>query len=141
MSKYQWGTLSRARLSTCHPLLQILADRVVARADLPCDLTIVCGHRDRQAQNDAVRHGFSQARWPTSKHNQLPSHALDFAPLDCASKIDWVNEAGWQKTGPIFEEEWALMQVEGLVPVGVTLSWGGRWKSFRDLPHVELRGV
>ena len=140
MSKYQWGTLSRARLSTCHPLLQVLANRLIARADLPCDLTIVCGHRDRQAQNDAFRNGFSKSRWPTSKHNSMPSHAFDFAPLT-EGKIDWADDAAWQKTGPLFEEEWACMQVEGLVPAGVTLSWGGRWTSFRDLPHVELRGI
>jgi len=119
----------------------VLADRVIARADLPCDLVIVCGHRTKQEQNDAVRNGFSKARWPTSKHNSLPSHAFDVAPLTAAGKIDWADEPAFESIGPIIEEEFGLMQVEGLVPAGVTLSWGGRWKSFRDLPHVELRGL
>jgi len=42
---------------------------------------------------------------------------------------------------PVIRAEWAAMQAEGLVPAGVTLTWGGDWETLKDGPHWELSGL
>lgn len=43
--RYAWGARSLGRLQTCHLLLVTLMHRVIARPDLPLDLSVLCGHR------------------------------------------------------------------------------------------------
>lgn len=63
------------------------------------DCSIVYGHRGEIAQNEAYAAGNSQVKWPNSKHNKFPSHAVDAAPYE-KTGIDW-NQlqsayfAGW----------------------------------------------
>ena len=49
------------------------------------DLTIICGYRNEEDQNEAVRTGKSNVIWPNGKHNSQPSLAVDAAPYP----IDW----------------------------------------------------
>lgn len=138
MSKYRWGARSMARLSTCDPLLQELMSRVISRDDLPFDLTVLCGHRTQAEQDAAVRAGASRLRWPRSKHNSMPSRAVDVAPyVNGAVSWDWTH---YRQIAPLVKDEWGKMVVEGLVPVGAgtTLTWGGDWQSFPDGPHWQL---
>jgi len=63
------------------------------------DCSIVCGHRGEIAQNEAYSVGNSEVKWPNSKHNKFPSHAVDVAPYEKTS-IDWnklqsAYFAGW----------------------------------------------
>jgi len=142
---FYWGSRSLRRLGQCHDLLQLLFARVIRRDDLPFDLTILCGHRGRAAQDAAYSSGASKLRWPRSKHNKWPSLAVDVSPwLDTDDDGD--TEASWDwddyhAFAPLVKSEWAKMAAEGLVPTGVTLSWGGDWRSFKDGPHWELRGI
>ncbi len=125
------GTTSLERLRTCHADLR----RVLAKAieDGP-DFTVLCGHRDREAQDRAVAEGKSKAPWPKSRHNTSPSVAVDIAPWP----IDW--------------DDWNRFRVLAGYVLGVAaamdikLRWGGDWdrdyaetdERFRDLPHFEL---
>lgn len=138
-SKYQWGARSLSRLHTCHPLLITLMQRVIARPDLPLDLSVLCGHRTREEQDAAVARGASRLRWPKSKHNRQPSHAVDVAPY-VGGAVSWAWPH-YHAVAPVIRAEWAAMQAEGLVPAGVGLVWGGDWASFPDGPHWELSGV
>lgn len=137
--RYAWGKTSMSRLDTCHPLLIELFERVIRRPDLPSDLTVLCGHRGEAAQRAAVASGASKLRWPKSKHNSVPSLAVDVAPyVGGAVSWDWAH---YHPIVPHVRAEWAAMQAEGLVPAGVTLTWGGDWSGFRDGPHWQLDGV
>jgi peptidoglycan L-alanyl-D-glutamate endopeptidase CwlK len=65
------------------------------------DCSIVYGHRGEIAQNEAYAAGNSQLKWPNSKHNKFPSHAVDAAPYE-KTAIDWgklqsAYFAGWVK--------------------------------------------
>ena len=134
-----FGATSLGRLATCHPLLQTLFGRVIRRADLPHDLSVLCGHRGEAEQEAAYRAGRSRVRWPNSKHNRTPSHAVDVAPfLGGAVSWDWRY---YHAIAPVIKTEWALMQAEGLVPAGVALEWGGDWTSLKDGPHWQLTGA
>lgn len=44
------------------------------------DFSVTCGHRGKEEQNKAYRNGFSKLKWPESKHNSLPSKAVDIYP-------------------------------------------------------------
>ena len=75
---------SRAKLKTCHRDLQLLFAHVIQEYDC----TIVCGHRDKEAQDKAYAEGKSKLKYPRSKHNRIPSWAVDAAPYEKAG-IDW----------------------------------------------------
>lgn len=58
-----------------------------------------------------------------SKHNHLPSLALDFCIL-IGGKVSW-DPAEYQPVGD-------LAEARGLV-------WGGRWAHLQDSPHIEIK--
>ena len=53
---------SKKLLLECHPDLQ----RVINRAIEITDLSVICGHRDKAAQDKAVAEGKSNAPYPKS---------------------------------------------------------------------------
>jgi peptidoglycan LD-endopeptidase CwlK len=125
---------SSDKLSQCHSELQRLVKAVEERIGL----VVSCGHRGKDEQDRAVAEGQSKTPWPTSKHNSLPSLAVDIEPLK-RSQIDWNDK--------VFFYYFAgyVMAVADLIDVKVR--WGGDWdsdrdlhdQSFFDLPHFELR--
>ena len=121
---YSFSRRSEERLATCHPDLQ----KVLHTAIRIMDFTVLQGHRGKEEQNEMVRRGVSQLRYPHSNHNTSPSHAVDIAPWP----IDW-------------EDTERFAELAGVVKAcahfhGVKLGWGGDWKSFKDMPHFELKG-
>lgn len=131
-----WSARSTARLATCHPLLRELMTRALADPALPHDLTILCGHRDINAQEAAWMSGASKLHWPESAHNSTPSLAVDVAPIvDDAVSWDWPR---YHEIAPVIKATWAGMEAEGLT-AGWALTWGGDWPRFPDGPHWELR--
>lgn len=134
-----FGTSSHARLITCNAVLQTLMGRVVVRRDCSC----VCGHRneaDQSAAFNAVPQK-SKVQWPHSKHNSLPSMAVDVVPWP----EKWSSEEAFLELHRIITEEWAYMQAAG-EDGGFKLRWGGDWdgdgdrtdQTFNDFPHWEL---
>jgi hypothetical protein len=90
------GKTSKLRLATCHPdlrrLIEMVAEGVdqgdLAYADVH-DITVLCGYRGQAEQDAAVARGVSKTAWPRSKHNRVPSDAVDVAPYP----IDWKDVA------------------------------------------------
>lgn len=128
----KFGKSSRERLDTCHPDLQRLFEEVVKHFD--CRVT--CGHRDRMAQMIAYQENRSKLPWPQSKHNQIPSTAVDVVPYP----VDWKD---------IHRFYYFAGFVKGVAKfLGIPIRWGGDWDSdtevddqtFNDLPHFELKG-
>lgn len=131
-----FGQTSMERLKTCHPNLQ----RILLEAIKYTDFTIVCGHRGKAEQEKAYREKRTQLDWPHSRHNSMPSYAVDIAPWHTtAPHIDWSDSEGFIYLAGI---------VKGVAfMLGYDLRWGGDWdddhdqrdEKFRDLPHFELR--
>lgn len=69
-------SLDLQRLSTCHDDLQRLV-QIVSDA---FSVLVIVGHRDQIEQHQAYISGHSEKDWPDSKHNGLPSKAVDIAP-------------------------------------------------------------
>lgn len=110
-------------LATAHPDLQKVF-RKVAETEA---IEIICGHRPKEEQDRAYREGHSRERWPNSRHNSMPSQAVDVCPLP----IDFENLEPFKRLAKRVKEIAALM--------GVPLDWGGEcWPHFRDYPHYQL---
>lgn len=98
------------------------------------DCSIIWTHRNEQQQNDANELGFSKLRWPKSKHNQLPSRAVDVVPYP----------GGYQASYEQFFEMATYILAEACKR-GLYVRWGGHWKNYngygmydRDWAHFEL---
>ena len=117
-----FGNRSKERLLTCHQDLQ----KIMLDAIGVMDFTILCGHRGEEEQNEAFTNGKSNAQWPFSKHNKLPSHAVDIAPWP----IDWEDTERFARLAGI---------IEGIAfKHDIEIKWGGDFKSIKDMPHIEL---
>jgi len=123
---------SLENLSTCHPLLQLVAKEAIKYVDF----SIIWGHRPEDKQDMFFREGFSDLKWPFSKHNKVPSEAFDIVPWP----INWDDrERFFYLAGVIFTVAKNNSVKE------IPLRWGGAWDgSFNvkgqrdDLAHFEL---
>jgi peptidoglycan LD-endopeptidase CwlK len=129
-SLYTYSQTSQERLASAHPVLQKLFNEVIRYVDC----TIICGHREKAAQNLAVAGGHSKTRYPFSPHNKIPASAIDAMPYP----IDW------QDTERIAAFAGFVLGVAAMK--GIDIKWGGDWngnfnlkdQSFVDMPHYEL---
>ena len=128
----KFGQRSTANLSQAHPSLQKLFRAVVKYFDC----SVICGHRDRLAQEAAYDAGHSNAHFGESPHNFEPALAVDVLPYPIS----------WQDTERM---HYFAGQVMGIATVmGIEIKWGGDWdrdthlsdERFHDLPHFELVG-
>jgi hypothetical protein len=120
---FQFGTRSNQNLELVHPSLVAILRRAIASC--PIDFTIVWGHRNEDEQETAYRSGNSTKRWPFSKHNSIPSLAVDIAPWP----IDWNEEDEFG-----FISGWIARVAHEM---GHEIRWGGTW-DLNDCGHIEL---
>ena len=134
---------SRAHRATCDPRLQRVLDRVIAIFDI----SVIWGHRGKEDQERAFATGHSTKRWPNSKHNRMPSPAMDVVPWP----VDWEDRerftlmAGFilATADQVAREE---AKAAGLPGPAWTLRWGGDWdrdtqvadNKWDDLAHFEI---
>jgi hypothetical protein len=93
------------------------------------DVTVLCGHRSNEEQDEAVEKGHSKAVWPTSKHNTKPSVAIDIAPWKDGG-IPWDDIQEFYKM--------ATIVLSAANRLGIEIKWGGHFRAFFDGPHFEL---
>lgn len=125
-------------LSSCHPDLKTIMWEVIKGFDC----IILEGYRDQQDQEKAFADGNSKLNWPESKHNSIPSMAVDIAPFP----VDWKDTQRFVYLAGYVMGVAAQLQREGRIKHEVV--WGGDWDSdqnlseerFRDLGHFELKG-
>ena len=130
----RFSNKSDMRLDTCHALLQELFRAVVKKYDC----AVVEGHRTRRRQNQLFQQGRSQVKWPNSKHNVMPSEAVDVAP--------WIKDQGIPWKSPNQFHNFAGFVKAKALELGIEIRWGGDWDGdndvndqwFNDLAHFEL---
>lgn len=131
----KFSKISLDRLHTCDERLQAICEEVIKHFDF----TVVCGRRDKEDQDAAYNSGKSKLKWPESKHNRMPSLAVDIAP--------------YRNGGIAWSDTRSFYYLAGLMKgiaaqKGITLRWGGDWnsdndfsdQSFNDFPHFEIVG-
>ena len=90
------------------------------------------GYRSPAAQDELFTHGRSAPgpvvtykRGEESKHNALPSRALDVAFLLADGSVSW--------SGLLLSKFARLMKA-----ADARVRWGGDWPKFKDAPHFEV---
>lgn len=131
----RYSRKSERQLSTCVSELQLLF-----RTVLPFfDHSITEGHRNGDRQNELFRQGLTKAKFPDSRHNLVPSRAVDAAPYP----VDWSDRDRFHLFAGYVLGTWEMLKQQGKVTG--TLRWGGDWdrdtetkdNNFDDLVHFE----
>lgn len=117
-----FGGRSEKMLKTTHPDLV----RVLRRGILMYDFTVMQSDRSKEEQEADFAKGVTRAHWLESPHDYFPSFAVDCAPWP----IDWSNRVGFREMATAIK---AAAQAEK-----VDVTWGGDFKSIKDMPHFEL---
>lgn len=127
------SAISRQRLMTCDKRLIRIVEALLEDG---VSVHVLCGHRNKKDQDEAFRTGASDLQWPNSKHNPMPSKAVDLAP----APLDWDDLDAFDVLAKL-----VLAKAEDL---GIALRWGADWdrdgkpreKGEWDSPHFELVG-
>jgi peptidoglycan L-alanyl-D-glutamate endopeptidase CwlK len=116
------GARSLSRLEGVHPDLVKVVQLAIRKSDL--DFTVLEGRRtiDRQRQL------FAQKATKTMNSRHLTGHAVDLAPV-INGDVSW----DW----PLYNRLAPHVKAAA-AELGVDITWGGDWRSFKDGPHWEL---
>jgi peptidoglycan L-alanyl-D-glutamate endopeptidase CwlK len=107
------------------------------------DFTVVCVHRGKKEQDEAYAKGHSKVKYPNSKHNKLPSLAVDIQPYPI-SKNKTKNYGQFYYLGGFITVLAEWLYKEGKIKNKIR--WGGDWNknfdvtdnNFNDLYHYEI---
>lgn len=140
---------SSDRLKTCSYDLQVILNEVVKHFDI----TILEGHRGEFKQNQLLKDGKTQVKWPDGKHNSYPSKAVDISPFPVPEK--WgalTRNMTLKERDNAWKERLKFYQLASIVKFvadqkGIKVRWGGDWDGdgdyrdnrFEDLVHFEIR--
>jgi len=137
-----YGDMSRKVLATLHIDLQSVFSHVL---QLGADHILLCGYRDQHAQHQAFIDGKSKLDWPNSRHNTMPSLAVDVAPYYRSQPhIDWNYIPGIYHFAGVVRGVAAELYQQKIITHRIR--WGGDWdrdfdvreKQWNDLMHYEL---
>lgn len=121
---------SKERLMSCDVKLRLLVQEVAKKYPV----VVLEGHRDKVKQDAAFISGVSKTAWPQSKHNYLPSKAVDIAP----APLDWQDTRRFYH---LIGFTRAVALYLG-IKIRVGADWNGNFEfkdqNFHDLPHIEL---
>lgn len=120
---------SLSALEGVHPDLVRVCHRALELSDV--DFTVVEGLRSIERQRECVARGASRTmRSYHLKQSDGYGHAVDLYPFYGGSV---------QVSAPhqIFGQIATAMKAAA-TELGVTITWGGDWKSFVDTPHYQL---
>ena len=140
-----FGTKSKERLATAHEDLQKLFNEVIKYFDC----SILYSYRTPEEQFELFKQGreFIDGKWvktgnvvtyldgydKKSKHNYLPSKAVDI----------WNYPINWNETIKMEHLAGFVLGVAKMMynngDIQNEIEWGGNWKSFRDMPHFQLK--
>ena len=137
-----FGNKSRSNLSVVKDDLVRAAFAVVQIPGF--DHSIICGHRDESTQTAAFNAGNSKTPWPRSKHNKLPSLAIDFLPYPFDGYPKEGDENYFKEIARWYSISAAYIAVgHGM---GINLRGGFDWdrdgiytdQTFDDIGHIEI---
>ncbi len=125
---YKFSRRSKEKRDTCHEDIIEILDEAIQYMDF----TVVCGHRNEEDQNLAYDEGFSKLRFPNSRHNKLPSIAVDIVPyFKEKPHLRWEDEESFHQLNELISKIARLK--------GIDLDWGFDLWGW-DMPHYQLRG-
>ena len=119
---FKLGKRSIERLQGIHPDLVRVVERAIDLTTV--DFTVLEGLRSPERQQTLVASGASQ----TLNSRHITGHAVDLGA--------WVdNQVDW--SWPLYTKIANAMKAAAN-ELGVSIVWGGDWRTFKDGPHFEL---
>jgi peptidoglycan L-alanyl-D-glutamate endopeptidase CwlK len=136
----KFGKKSLNQLETCHSDLQILFNEVIKHFDC----VVLEGHRNQKDQDAAFEKGNSKLKWPNGNHNSIPSLAVDVAPYDPPTTVNWKDIKRFYYFGGYVLGIARILKDQGKITHSIR--YGGDWdmdtdisdQTFNDLVHFEL---
>ena len=120
--RYKLGRRSKKRLVGVDPDMVRVVERAIQICEV--DFTVLEGRRAMKSQRRLVAEGKSQ----TLNSRHLTGHAVDLGA--------WVNgRVSWDWK---YYYQIAKAMKQAAAELGITIEWGGDWKSFKDGPHWQL---
>lgn len=123
-ANFYFGKRSLTHLASVHPDLKQVAMRALNQSRV--DFTIISGLRTMAEQEKLVAAGKSK----TLNSRHLEGRALDFVPLDPITGKGRFDRA--------LAIEVAAAFMDAGTSLGCPIKWGGMWKNFEDIPHIEM---
>ena len=122
MPSYKLGKRSKLRIAKIHPHLQKVVKRAIKNTEI--DFTVLEGLRTKKRQRALVAAGASK----TMNSRHLTGHAVDLgAYVDGSVRWDW----------PLYHKLAKSVKAAAAAE-GISIEWGGDWRSFKDGPHWQL---
>ena len=119
---YKFSSNSIEKLNTCDKRLQDLLYEVIKYIDV----TVIEGYRSSEDQLKAFSDGKSEAMPGKSKHNIIPSMAVDVAPYP----INWKDKNRFYYLGGL---------IKGIAyKMNIPIRWGGDWNGDNDFDGQKL---
>ena len=119
---FKLGKKSQKALIGVHPDIVKVVTRALEISVI--DFAVIEGLRTLERQKALYAAGATK----TLKSRHLTGHAVDIAPyINGSIRWDW----------PLFYKIADAMKAASK-ELGITLEWGGDWKSFKDGPHWQL---
>lgn len=128
---FKFSAKSLERLAGVDPDLVRVAHRALQLTRIDFGIPEHGGLRTPEEQHRLYLDGKSNADGYQSKSYHQSGNALDFYAY-VEGKASWQPEH-------LAQVACAFLQAAG--ELGVNLEWGGLWKSFRDMPHVQITEV
>lgn len=120
---YKLSKMSQERLDSCDERLITIVQDVLK----VMDVSVLCGHRNKDEQERAFKDGKSRAHWGQSYHNAIPSLAVDIAPYP----VNWdVNDPRWN----------IMCDLVSYIAnrYGIKVKLGRDFSKLKDYPHIEI---
>jgi peptidoglycan L-alanyl-D-glutamate endopeptidase CwlK len=131
MSK-AFGKTSTEQLNAINPILKDLATRALAKSAVDFGIPSTGGKRTAAEQKVLFDKGFSQKDGTIKKSYHQSGNAVDLVPY-IDGKLTWENKQAFKDINKAVLEAWTEMNIKDW-----TLTWGGTWTTFVDLPHYQI---
>ncbi len=130
---YKFSNKSINKIDTCHESLREIIYKAMEYQRF--DIVVIEGHRSNERQDELKRQNLSKKSGGESKHNHMPSLAIDLMP---SPNTKWEDIETFKRFG-----EFIIGVAAGL---DILIRWGGDWdmdgktndQKFNDYLHFEL---
>jgi len=122
--------ISKSKLDTCHPDLQMIFERV----SYVFPILVLKGHRSKKQQEALYGIGLSKLIFPESKHNSTPSLAVDVAPFP----LNWQNELMFYFLAGVVKCVCSELHINVIWGGDLRISTFGEDKKYNLINHYEL---
>jgi len=139
--------INSRKITDLHPKVAVMAAEFVQKCkDVGIDVIITSTYRDHEAQDALYAQGrttkgrkVTNAKVGQSWHNW--KLAFDFVPLRYGKPV-WGTVGNGIDNDPTDDDrdDLELWMRCGMIGESIGLEWAGRWKTFKEFPHLQYTG-